>query len=133
MMILKKGEGFSNKNLFENCRFNLLTRKTLVLINLDDSVPAESTYYLLRKRIADYYEETGTVFFEKTFQKITEGQIIDFEVSGQSIRMDSKLIGSNIVFYSCYELIHKSLVLFYKNTCKKYFKLLSGQERTELD
>ncbi len=133
MMILKEGEGFSDQKLFENCHFNLLTRKALGLVNIDDPVPAASTYYLLRKRITEYHKETGIDLFEKTFQKITKGQIIDFEVSGQSIRMDSKLIGSNIAFYSRYELIHKSLVLFYKHTCKKQFELLSDQERAELD
>jgi len=80
-MILKEGEGYSDQKLFENCHFNLLTRKVLGLTNIDDPVPAESTYYLLRKRIADYYKETGTDLFEKNFQKITKGQIIDFEVS----------------------------------------------------
>ncbi len=133
MMILKEGEGYSDQKLFENCHFNLLTRKALGLVNIDDPVPAASTYYLLRKRITEYHKETGIDLFEKTFQKITKGQIIDFEVSGQSIRMDSKLIGSNIAFYSRYELIHKSLVLFYKHTCKKQFELLSDQERAELD
>ena len=53
MMILKEGEGYSDQKLFENCHFNLLTRKVLGLTNIDDPVPAESTYYLLRKRIAD--------------------------------------------------------------------------------
>ena len=96
--MLKEGEGYSDQKLFKNCHFNLLTRKALGLTNIDDPVPAESTYYLLRKRIADYYKETGTDPFEKIFQKITERQIIDFEVSGQSIRMDSKLISSNITF-----------------------------------
>ncbi len=133
MMILKEGEGYSDQKLFENCHFNLLTRKALGLVNIDDPVPAASTYYLLRKRITEYHKETGIDLFEKTFQKITKGQIIDFEVSGQSIRMDSKLIGSNIAFYSRYELIHRSLVLFYKHTCKKQFELLSDQERVELD
>ncbi|MEA1939499.1 MAG: transposase [Candidatus Caldatribacteriota bacterium] len=133
MMILKEGEGYSDQKLFENCRFNLLTRKALGLINMDDPVPAESTYYLLRKRITEYQKETGIDLFEKTFQKITKGQIIDFEISGQSIRMDSKLIGSNIAFYSRYELIHKSLILFYKHTHEKPFKFLSDQERVELD
>ena len=133
MMILKEGEGYSDQKLFENCRFNLLTRKALGLINIDDPVPAESTYYLLRKRIAEYYKETGIDLFDKTFQKITKGQIIDFEVSGQSIRMDSKLIGSNIAFYSRYELIHKSLVLFYKHTHEKPFGFLSNKERAKLN
>jgi len=133
MMILKEGEGYSDQKLFENCHFNLLTRKALGLINMDDPVPAESTYYMLRKRITEYHKETGIDLFEKTFQKITKGQIIDFEVSGQSIRMDSKLIGSNIAFYSRYELIHKSLVLYYKHAYEKPFKFLSDQERAELD
>jgi hypothetical protein len=116
MMILKEGEGYSDQKLFENCRFNLLTRKAFGLINLDDVIPSESTYYLLRKRIADYYSKTGIDLFEKCFEKITKDQIIEFQVSGQSVRMDSKLIGSNIAFYSRYELIHTTLMLF----CEKY-------------
>ena len=44
--------------------------------------------------------------------KITENQILNFEVSGKSIRMDSKLTGSNITWYSRYELIHETLRQF---------------------
>ena len=51
MMILKEGEGCSDKKSQESCRFNLLTRKALGFVNIDDRLPAESTYYLLRKRI----------------------------------------------------------------------------------
>jgi len=133
MMILKEGEGYSDQKLFENCNFNLLTRKALGLVNIDDSLPAESTYYLLRKRITDYHKETGIDLFESCFKKITEEQIIEIEVSGQSIRMDSKLIGSNIAFYSRYELIHSTLMLFYKHVYKKQIKFLSEQDRIVLD
>ena len=133
MMILKEGAGYSDNKLFEDCRFNLLTRKALGLVNIDDPVPVESTYYLLRKRISDYYTEKGADLFETCFKKITGEQIIEFEVSGESIRMDSKLIGGNIAFYSRYELVHKALVLFYKNIYKKQVKLLSGKEQGLLD
>ncbi len=133
MMILKEGAGYSDKKLFEDCRFNLLTRKALGFINIDDPIPVESTYYLLRKRISDYYVEKGVDLFETCFKNITGEQIIEFEVSGESIRMDSKLIGSNIAFYSRYELIHKALTLFYKNVYKKQVKLLSDQDRGILD
>ena len=44
MMILKEGQGYSDEKLYENCRFNLLTRKALGLVNIDDDIPAESTY-----------------------------------------------------------------------------------------
>jgi len=133
MMILKEGAGYSDKKLFEDCRFNLLTRKALGFVNIDDPIPVESTYYLLRKRIVDYYEETGVDLFDVCFSEITKEQIIEFEVSGESIRMDSKLIGGNIAFYSRYELIHSSLVLFHKNVYKKQVKLLSKQDRNILD
>ena len=132
MMILKEGEGYNDEKLFENCRFNLLTRKALGLVNIDDSIPVKSTYYLLRKRISGYCEETGINLFDSCFKNITGGQIIDFQVSGENVRTDSKLIGSNIAFISRYELIHKTLVLFYKHTYNNQFTLLSEQDRNIL-
>ena len=129
MMILKEGEGYSDEKLFENCRFNLLTRKALGLVNIDDKIPAESTYYLFRKRISEYEEQKNEDLFEKCFQKITEKQIIEFNVSGKSLRADSKLIGSNIAFYSRYELIHRTLLLFYKNVFHKQTSLLSEENQ----
>ena len=133
MMILKEGEGYSDEKLYENCRFNLLTRRALGLVNIDDEIPAESTYYLFRKRISDYQASTKIDLFEKCFRQITGEQIIEFNVSGKSIRTDSKLIGSNIAFYSRYELIHNTLILFYKHVFNKQKELLSKQDRTMLD
>lgn len=52
---------------------------------------------------------------EKTFAHITRQQIKEFDVNGRSIRMDSKLIGSNIAIFSRYEIIHQTLCLFYKS------------------
>lgn len=133
MMILKEGAGYSDKKLFEDCRFNLLTRKALGFVNIDDDIPVESTYYLLRKRISDYHTETGVDLFESCFENITRQQIIKFEVSGESIRMDSKLIGSNIAFYSRYELIHRALTLYHKHIYKNSIKLLSDESHDILD
>jgi hypothetical protein len=65
MMILKEGQGWSDEQLFEQCRYNLLVRSALGVMNLTDTFPAASTYYLFRKRIAQYnrendlYEEYG--------------------------------------------------------------------------
>ena len=121
--------GYSDEKLFENCRFNLLTRKALGLVNIDDKIPAESTYYLFRKRISEYEEQKNENLFEKCFQDITQKQIIEFNVSGKSLRADSKLIGSNIAFYSRYKLIHKTLLLFYKNVFHKQITLLSEKNQ----
>jgi hypothetical protein len=114
MMVLKEAEGLSDQKLFENCRFNMLTRSAIWLLNVDDSVPSDSTYYLFRKRINEYAKAGNDNLFEAVFTEITKNQCIDFEVSGKSIRMDSKLLGSNIAWLSRYEIIHETLRLFYK-------------------
>jgi hypothetical protein len=114
MMILKEANGWSDEQLYEQCRFNLLVRSALGLINTDDPVPAESTYYLFRKRVLEYEKLNGENLFDKIFSSITQGQAADFKVSGKSIRMDSKLMGSNIAWLSRYEIIHETIRLFCK-------------------
>lgn len=113
MMVLKEADGLSDQKIFENCRFNLLVRSAIGLHNADDPLPTESTYYLFRKRIQDYAKAKNENLFETAFAQITKGQCAEFEVSGKRIRMDSKLLGSNIAWLSRYELIHEALRLFY--------------------
>lgn len=114
MMILKEADGLSDEKIFENCRFNLLYRSALGLLNLSDTIPTESTYYLFRHNVAAYDKENGKNLFAEVFGQTTKDQCIEFGVSGKKIRMDSKLLGSNIAWLSRYELIHKTLELYYK-------------------
>lgn len=122
MMVLKEAEGLSDQKLFENCRFNILIRSAIGLLNADDPVPAESTYYLFRKRVHDHAKDGNENLFDKVFAQITKEQCLDFEVSGKRIRMDSKLLGSNIAWLSRYELVHETLRLF-NNQVRKLGKL----------
>jgi hypothetical protein len=124
MMILKESFGWSDSQLFEHCRFNLLTRSALGLFNMNDPLPVESTYYLFRNRIYNYQKQYGIDLMENVFGQITSEQIKEFEVNGSQIRMDSKLIGSNIAIYSRYEIIHHTLCMF--------FNSLNTQKKTEL-
>ena len=109
MMILKEARELSDSQLFEDCRFNLLYRSALGLPNMDDSLPAISTYYLLRQRIVNWEKEGNENLIEKVFAQVTKSQAVEFDINGKKIRMDSKLMGSNIAWYSRYELIHESL------------------------
>jgi len=115
MMVLKEAQGLSDQKLYEDCRFNMLTRSALGLLNADDPVPTESTYYLFRKHVNDYAKAGNGNLFELSFAEITKSQCAEFEVSGKRIRMDSKLLGSNIAWLSRYELIHETLRMFYKD------------------
>jgi len=132
MMILKEAFGWSDSQLFENCRFNLLVRSSLGLFNINDALPVESTYYLLRKRIYDHQKQHGEDLIGKAFSYITSGQIKDFDVNGQSIRMDSKLFGSNIALFTRYQIIHQTLCMFFESLDKDEKSLLSGTELEQL-
>ena len=116
MSVLKEGFGCSDEDLFEKCEFDLLTRKALGLELLTDVTPSIDTYYLFRRRICEYQERTGIDLRQQCFEQISGNQIRLLKISGKSVRMDSKLIGSNIARQSRYELIHTTLVKFLK-TC----------------
>lgn len=109
MSILKEGFGCSDEDLFEKCEFDLLARKALGLEMLDDKLPSLDTYYLFGRRLTEYEQRTGINLMERCFEQVTGEQIKLFKISGSSVRMDSKLIGSNIAQYSRYELIHRTL------------------------
>jgi hypothetical protein len=96
MMILKEGFGWSDSELFEQCRFNILVMRALGLMNLSDEIPVESTYYLFKRGLYAYQLQYGEDLIGATFQSLTQDQANTFGVEGQQIRMDSKLIGSNI-------------------------------------
>ncbi len=116
MSVLKEGFGCSDEDLFEKCEFDLLTRKALGMELLTDVTPSIDTYYLFRRRICEYQERTGIDLMQLCFEQLAGNQVRLLKISGKCVRMDSKLIGSNIARQSRYELIHTTLVKFLK-TC----------------
>ena len=132
MMILKEGQGWSDEQLFENCQYNLLVRSALGLMSLEDAEPVPSTYYLFRRKLVEYAREHGEDLFKKCQAQITRDQILEFEVSGKQVRMDSKLIGSNIAWYSRYELVHETLRLFIAEREEHIFKKSLSKEMFSL-
>lgn len=131
MMILKEAQGLSDDAIFESCRFNMLPRSAIGLLNADDQLPTQSTYYLFRQKVHNYATQTGTNLFDIVFSSITKSQSHEFELSGKRIRMDSKLLGSNIAWLSRYELVHETIRLFYKEQQKK--EQLTAELQEKLD
>jgi hypothetical protein len=131
MMILKEAQGLSDDAIFESCRFNMFTRSAIGLLNADDQLPTQSTYYLFRQKVHNYATQTGTNLFDIVFSSITKSQSHEFELSGKRIRMDSKLLGSNIAWLSRYELVHETIRLFYKEQQKK--EQLTAELQEKLD
>ena len=110
MSVLKEGFGCSDEDLVERLYYDLLSRKALGLIRIEDDAPSIDTYYLFRRRICEYAEATGENLMETCFSRQSGFQAAKFKISGRAIRMDSKQIGSNIAWYPRYELIHKTFL-----------------------
>jgi hypothetical protein len=129
MMALKEGLGISDEQLYEQCRFNTLVRSALGLFNSDEEVPTESTYYLFRQKIGEYIDFSGRNLLEESFESITKEQCRDYHVSGKRVRMDSKLLGSNIGWYSRYGIVHETIR---KYCAANGIRQLDGKEDAQL-
>ena len=102
MRILKEGRGCSDEQLYENIRFNLVWRQAVGLFNISDECPSIDSYYKLFRRIAEYEQENPehVNLYKMVYQNLTAKQIRKYKIAGRTIRMDSKLIGSNIAWFS---------------------------------
>ncbi len=114
MMILKEGNGWSDEQLFEECRFNLKVMLSLGYQNMDEDTPVESTYYLFRKLLTTYSEQRGGDLIKESFQQITKEQIGRHNVRGKKVRIDSKLINSNIALCTRVDLVLEGVRKFVK-------------------
>jgi len=114
MMILKEGYGWSDSELFEACRFNVLVRSALGMFDFSDAAASNASYYNLKSRINKYDTINSEDLMSKVFANITSGQVLTFKVDGRTVRMDSKLLGSNIARVSRFELVLSVIKKFYK-------------------
>ncbi len=96
MIILKEGKGWTDEQLFDECRFNTRVMLAMGYSNINEDIPTESTYYKFRQSMVEYNEDHGEDLMKAAFKQITIGQIEQYKVSGKKIRLDSKLINSNI-------------------------------------
>ena len=133
MLILKEGFGWSDSELYESCRFNMLVMNALGLSNASDEVPVESTYYDFKKKLYEYQLQTGRSLIAEACEKTTKTQAEIYSVNARWIRMDSKLVGSNIVKCTRLQLIISCLQEFYKSLDEKSREKLLKEDRNVLE
>lgn len=128
MLILKDGNDWTDDQLFEACDFNILVSYALGLTNLSDSVPSPATYYNFKLALLKYEQQTGLNLLERCFADLTKDQILRYQVSGGTIRMDSKLIHSNVAKNTRLQLCLGVLSKFYKNLRESLKSLLDSSD-----
>jgi hypothetical protein len=133
MNILKEAYGMSTAVLLERAQYDSVVRSALGLFNFYDEVPSRSTFYLFNKRIIEREKAGFGNLMEEVFNSITKSQIMEFNINGGKIRMDSTLLGSNIAWCSRYELVHETLRLAYTKAKSQINALLRKDDIETLE
>ncbi len=131
MMILKEGEGWTDEQLFGSCQYDLRTMMALGLHNISDPVAAPSTYYKFKFSVEQYDKKNGINLLDKCFKQLTLDQMEYHAVSGKQLRLDSKLIQSNIANNSRLGLLLEGLRVHVSNNIP-YWQKTVGLTEDEL-
>ena len=105
IIVIKEGLRLSDRQMFERVKYDMQIRYALGYTSFKDEAPTQPTYYKFRARVEKYKEDKGVDLFENCFKQVTKSQCMKFHIAGEVIRMDSKIIGSNIAHYSRYEIV----------------------------
>ena len=120
MMVLKEGEGWSDEQLFEASSFDIKVMHALGLFHIDQDVPAESTYYEFRRLLTIHNAAQSRDLLKWTFADITAQQAKELNIKGKKIRMDSKLINSNIAKSTRLQLILEATRKYLAQSANEY-------------
>ncbi len=129
MMILKDGNNWTDRQLFNECDFNLLVHRALGLTNFGDEVPSAATYYNFKLALLIYELDSGINLLDVLFSELTQDQIIRFEVNGKKVRMDSKLLHSNVAKTTRLQMSLGVIRKFYKSLSISQRERLSEQDK----
>ena len=131
MILLKEGQGWTDEQLFENSRYNMKVMRALGLTNLNDEVPVASTYYDFKVKLDKHHTDTGTNLFDEVFKQITRDQIGRYKIKGSEIRMDSKLIQSNIRNFNRLQKLIQGIQVFQRSLGKEHKTRLKKKDDKE--
>ena len=92
-----------------------------------------SKYYDFKKKLYEYQLKTGRSLIAEACEKTTKTQAEIYTVNARWIRMDSKLVGSNIVKCTRLQLIISCLQEFYKSLDEKSKEKLLKEDRNVLE
>lgn len=133
MLILKEGQNWTDEQLFEACDFNLLIQRALGLTNLSDAAPSPATYYNFKSSLLSYQQQTGQDLLQTAFETLTKDQVIRYSVSGSQVRMDTKLVHSNIAKSSRLQLVLRVVSKFYKSLTEQQSNRISQEDNEKLN
>jgi muramidase (phage lysozyme) len=109
-LLLMARRRWSYSELFQQIRFDLLTKTALGLQHLDEMPFIEATIFNFQNRLNDYFADSGNNLLEKAFDGLTARQMRELGIKSDIQRADSFQAGSNIRNYTRLQLLVEMLI-----------------------
>jgi hypothetical protein len=93
---LKAGNGWTDEELYDNFCYDLQVRYALGYRQLGEGDFDLRTLYHFRERLSQHMQKAGVNLLDKAFEKVTDMQLVAYQVKTGKQRMDSFQIASNI-------------------------------------
>ncbi|MDA3855857.1 MAG: transposase [Candidatus Woesearchaeota archaeon] len=120
-LVILNNNGWTHEDLFNNLKYNLLTRRAFGVYGLDESIFSEATFYKFQQRLLEHWINTGVNLLELTFQKLTNAMVSALGLKTNIVRIDSFQAMSNISSYSRVRLTVEVL--------SRVFRILSKEDK----
>lgn len=143
-ILLQNKKKLTYEKLFDDIKFNLLTKTALGLQTLDEAPFSEASLFNFQNKLASHFIQTGENLLEKVFDHLTQKQLKELKIKTDIQRTDSFQAASNIRRYSRLQLLVEMLIRIhrviteedqrqYEELFSPYIKKTSGQFIYRLD
>lgn len=143
-ILLQNKQRLTYEKLFDNIKFNLLTKTSLGLQTLDEAPFSEASLFNFQNKLASHFIQTGENLLEKVFDHLTGNQLKELKIKTDIQRTDSFQAASNIRRYSRLQLLVEMLIRIHRVITEEdqrefeelfspYIKKTSGQFIYRLD
>lgn len=122
-LILQNRRNWTYVELFNNLRFNILTRLAFGLDNIEAMPFCPATLFNFQNRLLNHQLKTGEDLVEQVFDKLTDEQLKKLGLKTSIQRTDSFLVDSNIRDYTRIQILVETIIRFYR--------VLSEQEKKQ--
>lgn len=137
-ILIQNKQRLTYEKLFDNIKFNLLTKTALGLQTLDEAPFSEASLFNFQNKLASHFIQTGENLLEKVFDHLTKKQLKELKIKTDIQRTDSFQAASNIRRYSRLQLLVEMLIRIhrviteedqrkYEGLFSPYIKKTSGQ------
>lgn len=132
-ILLQHKHHWTIKELFDNIKFNLLTKVALGLQTIHEVPFNQATFFNTQNRLNDHFVKTGTNLLEKLFDHLTEDQLKTLKIKTNIQRTDSFQAASNIRRYSRLQLLVEMLIRIHRvlseDDCRSFADLFAPYVR----